>query len=75
MSEHCDAIACPESFYPVVRLMVQDPPSNWAIHHDMLTARFGPGEPDAALWATMAAFVPSLPHYKGALDTQLVNWL
>ncbi|KAL0037161.1 hypothetical protein WJX79_003343 [Trebouxia sp. C0005] len=40
----------------------EDPPSNWAIHHDMLTARFGAGEPDAALCNSMAPFLPSLPH-------------
>ena len=43
-------------------MALQDPPSNWAIHHDMLTARVGPGEPDAALCSSIAAFLPSLPH-------------
>ncbi|KAL0049325.1 hypothetical protein WJX82_011369 [Trebouxia sp. C0006] len=40
----------------------EDPPGNWAIHHDMLTARFGAGEPDGALCNSMAPFLPSLPH-------------
>lgn len=44
------------------RESMQDPPSNWAIQHDMLTARFGAGEPDGALCNSMAPFLPSLPH-------------
>ena len=41
---------------------LQDPPSNWAIHHDMLTARCGSGQPDAAVFARIAPFLPSLHH-------------
>ena len=41
----------------------QGTPANWAIHHDMATARFGGSQPNAAMCHRMAAFLPSLPAY------------
>lgn len=39
---------------------LQDPPSNWAIHHDVMTARFGAGQADPAVSARLAPFLPGL---------------